>query len=427
MAIGSARKNEITDNSVHPDKENFDLPDYVDSISDFTIEVPFNVLTQHNLLRADESRNILEDGDYIDINDLNGHISFIQPSSNELFDPFHEDFPSVLDFISELINLVYSNEIIKYKNDLSVEPQQMPVRVNISRTIQGDILCVRKHPEETASLDQLYLPFGLYEILTHDSLTKGGIVVIAAENGQGKSTTMAATLKEYLKLHGGLAKTIEDPVELRLHGMSGKGRCFQTEIGGKTTFSSAAKDSARQFFSNGGNVLLLGEIRDYETAEVAIDLANRGVLVLTSIHGKSPQGVMSGLLTKISAGGNEAQVNVARESFANAFKLLICQTLEKHEDGVGQWGKRKINAQYLFNPNIGGNDITIREMIREDKMTGVDNETDRQSRLMDRAAGFAREAGVGKQYIAMVDLTKEERALRAEKINQHFMRTFEKK
>ena len=102
---------------------------------------------------------------------------------------------------------------------------------------------------------------------------RNSITVIAAPTGEGKTTTLYSII-DYLNNPNINVTTIEDPVEIRIPGLN------QVEIDGKITFS----DSLRTVLRQDPDIVLVGEIRDMETAEIAIQAGQTGHYVLSTIH-----------------------------------------------------------------------------------------------------------------------------------------------
>ena len=102
---------------------------------------------------------------------------------------------------------------------------------------------------------------------------RNSITIIAAPTGEGKTTTLYSII-DYLNRPEINITTIEDPVEIRIDGLN------QIEIGAKTTFSGALRTVLRQ----DPDIILVGEIRDFETAEIAVQAGQTGHYVLSTIH-----------------------------------------------------------------------------------------------------------------------------------------------
>ncbi len=148
-------------------------------------------------------------------------------------------------------------------------------RVNIYRQRGSIGMVIRQITTEIPSIDDLQLP----EIFKDIAMTKRGLVLMVGGTGSGKSTSLAAIVDWRNTNQAGHIITIEDPVEF----MHTHKKCFvtQREVGSDTiSFQAALKNTLRQ----APDVILLGEIRDYETMEHAISFAETGHLVLATLH-----------------------------------------------------------------------------------------------------------------------------------------------
>jgi twitching motility protein PilU len=148
-------------------------------------------------------------------------------------------------------------------------------RVNIFRQ-RGYFGMVMRHIKiYIKTIDELDLP----QILKDISLTTRGLVLVAGRTGSGKSTTLAAMIDYRNSNAGGHIVTIEDPIEF-VHPHK-KSIVTQREIGIDTHgYGSALKHTLRQ----APDVILIGEVRDVETMEAAVDYAETGHLCLGTIH-----------------------------------------------------------------------------------------------------------------------------------------------
>ncbi len=148
-------------------------------------------------------------------------------------------------------------------------------RVNIFRQRGYFGMVLRQIKIYIKTIDELGLP----QIFKTLSMTKRGLVLVAGRTGSGKSTTLAAIIDYRNSNATGHIVTIEDPIEfVHMHKMS---IITQREIGIDTHgYASALKHTLRQ----APDVILIGEIRDVETMEAAIDYAETGHLCLGTIH-----------------------------------------------------------------------------------------------------------------------------------------------
>lgn len=148
------------------------------------------------------------------------------------------------------------------------------IRVSSQPNVYGEKLVLRLL-KKNADIKQIFdLGFPGDEKTLNKSVNKrNSITIIAAPTGEGKTTTLYSII-DYLNRPEINITTIEDPVEIRIPGLN------QIEIDKKSTFSSALRTVLRQ----DPDVILVGEIRDRETAEIAIQAGQTGHYVLSTIH-----------------------------------------------------------------------------------------------------------------------------------------------
>jgi type IV pilus assembly protein PilB len=155
--------------------------------------------------------------------------------------------------------------------------RKIDLRVATLPTVWGEKIVMRILDNSTASLDLRDLSFGEsnYEIYKESYQKPYGMILVTGPTGSGKSTTLYATLNAVSKPDINVI-TVEDPVEYRLPGIN------QVQVNPKAglTFASALRSILR----SDPDVVLLGEIRDHETAQIAIEAALTGHLVLSTLH-----------------------------------------------------------------------------------------------------------------------------------------------
>jgi len=164
----------------------------------------------------------------------------------------------------------------EFEMNLSLQfPEIGRFRVNIFKQRGSVGMVIRVITTEIASLDDLKLP----EVFKDISMTKRGLVIMVGGTGSGKSTSLAAMVDWRNSNQAGHIITIEDPVEY-VHQHK---KCVvtQREVGVDTlSFKAALKNTLRQ----APDVILLGEIRDMETMEHAIEFAETGHLAMATLH-----------------------------------------------------------------------------------------------------------------------------------------------
>lgn len=148
------------------------------------------------------------------------------------------------------------------------------IRVSSQKNINGEKFVLRLL-KKNGNVRQLFdLGYPNDEELVRKAFDKrNSIIVICAPTGEGKTTTLYSIL-DYLNRPDINVVTIENPVEIRMPGIN------QVEIGYDTSFAGALRTVLRQ----DPNIILVGEIRDSETAQTAIEAGQTGHLVLTTIH-----------------------------------------------------------------------------------------------------------------------------------------------
>ncbi len=199
-----------------------------------------------------------------------------------------------IDNYSEIVNQ------IKIRSKLNITEKRLPqdgriqmedydIRVSFLPTQHGEKVVLRLLRREKSELFLENLGFDDEDIkLYYRNINKpNGIILISGPTGSGKTTTLYATL-QYLNKASRNIVTVEDPIEYTISGINQVQ--INEEIG--LTFSRALKSFLRQ----DPDIIMLGEIRDYETAQMAIRAALTGHLVLSTIHTNSSLGTISRLI-----------------------------------------------------------------------------------------------------------------------------------
>ena len=208
--------------------------------------------------------------------------------------------------------------------DLSYSlPSRVRFRVNIFQQRGSYSIVMRVIPTDIPSLKTLGLPMQLADIAE----MRNGIVLLTGPTGSGKSSTLAAVIDIINEQKHYHVVTIEDPIEfLHMHKNS---TINQREVGSDTRdFPSALRAALRQ----APKVILIGEMRDFETTEIALEAAETGHLVLSTLHtidaSKSIDRII-GLYPK-----NEEKV--IRTRLAQTFRYIVSQRLIPRADGRGR-------------------------------------------------------------------------------------------
>lgn len=202
-------------------------------------------------------------------------------------------------------------------------PGKCRFRVNIFQQRNSFSIVMRVIPHEIPTFDSLSLPNVLAEIAE----IRNGVVLLTGPTGSGKSSTLAAIVDRINETKSYHIVTIEDPIEF-LHNHK-KSTVNQREVGADTKdFASALRAALRQ----APKVILVGEMRDLETAEIALEAAETGHLVLSTLHtidaSKTVDRII-GLYPK-----NEERI--IRTRLAQTFRFIVSQRLIPKIDGKGR-------------------------------------------------------------------------------------------
>ena len=147
------------------------------------------------------------------------------------------------------------------------------IRVSSQKNIYGEKFVLRLL-RKNQNIKELYdLGFPKKEDITKCFNKKNSITIMGAPTGEGKTTSLYSIINHLNRPEINIT-TIEDPVEIRIEGLN------QIEMGNKTTFSSALRTILRQ----DPDIILVGEIRDKETAEISLQAGQTGHYVLSTIH-----------------------------------------------------------------------------------------------------------------------------------------------
>ncbi len=196
-------------------------------------------------------------------------------------------------------------------------------RVNAFRQLRGMDIVFRIIPPGTPTLARLNLPASLEQLTEH----RTGLVLCTGPAGCGKSATMSALINA---LHASRAEhilTVENPIE----NVFGKGRCMinQREVGMHTTsFSRALRAALRE----DPDVIVITELRDRETIQLALTAAETGHLVLGTLHTGSAASTISRLVNTFPA---EEQGHI-RTMVSDSLRAVVSQVLVPKADGKGR-------------------------------------------------------------------------------------------
>jgi twitching motility protein PilT len=211
-------------------------------------------------------------------------------------------------------------------------------------------LAIRLLPAQIPTIDELELP----EICKQLAIRPRGLIIVTGPTGSGKSTTLAAMINHLNQYQSRHVVTIEDPIEY-VHP-SVKCAITQRQLGSDTTsFANALKHVLRQ----DPDVILVGEMRDIDTASAVLTIAETGHLVMSTGHAPSATQAMERIIDLFPP----EERHLAQTRLASLLVGVLCQVLVPRADGIGRIAAVEI---MLANP-------PVRNLIREGKIYQLPN------------------------------------------------------
>lgn len=196
-------------------------------------------------------------------------------------------------------------------------------RVNVFQQRGSIGLVFRVIPFKVAGLEELLLP----EVVRQLAEERRGLVLVTGATGSGKSTTLASMVDYINQTRTAHIITIEDPIEFLIRDK--RSIINQREVGNDTNdFARALKAALRQ----DPDVIMMGEMRDLETIEIAMTAAETGHLVLSTLHTVDAAEAVNRIVTAFPPHMRDQ----ARYQFANLFRGVVSQRLVPRADGKGR-------------------------------------------------------------------------------------------
>lgn len=223
-------------------------------------------------------------------------------------------------------------------------------RVNAYRQRGSHALALRLMDVEMPTLEGLLMPEALKELCTKQR----GLILVTGPTGSGKSTTLAAMINEINNTRQCHVITLEDPIEyLHKHNMS---MVNQRQIGSDSlTFANGLRSALRE----DPDVILVGEMRDLETIQIALTAAETGHLVLSTLHTVGSAKTIDRIVDVFPS----YQQQQIRVQLAAVIEGIISQQLLVREDGTGR----------IAGVEVMVGTPAIRNLIREGKAHMIDN------------------------------------------------------
>jgi twitching motility protein PilT len=235
--------------------------------------------------------------------------------------------------------------------DFSYEvPHIARYRANFFVQRRGVGAVFREIPNKILTVDDLGLP----AILKNLALLPKGLVLVTGPTGSGKSTTLAAIIDYANRMRKDHILTIEDPIEFVHDPVN----CLinQREVGRDTkSFNAALRGGLRE----DPDIILVGEMRDLETIQLALEAAETGHLVFATLHTISASKSVDRII-EVFPGELQSQI---RSSLADSLRAIIAQTLFKRIDKPGRVAALEV---LIATP-------AVRNLIREEKVFQINS------------------------------------------------------
>jgi twitching motility protein PilT len=217
-------------------------------------------------------------------------------------------------------------------------------RINVFHRRGGMSAICRIIPETVPSMAELGLP----RVMSQFSRLPNGLVLVTGPTGTGKSTTLAAMIRDINERESLNILTLEDPIEFVHKSM--RSQVVQRELG---THVRSFQEGLRAALREDPDVILVGELRDVDTITLALEAAETGHLVLGTLH---TRGAAQTIDRIVDSHGSENS-NQVRHSLAENLKAVVSQELIRCSDGRG---RRAAHEVLIVN-------VAVQQMIRDGK------------------------------------------------------------
>jgi len=281
-------------------------------------------------------------------------------------------------------------------------PKLSRFRVNIFTQRGSCAIVMRVIPSKIPTFDDLKLPPQLQEVAE----LRNGIVLVTGPTGSGKSSTLAAILDKINEQKAFHILTIEDPIEF-LHSHK-KGTIHQRELHSDTpSFALALRAALRQ----APKVILVGEMRDRETIEIAMEAAETGHLVFSTLHTIDASKTIERIIGVFPL----SDQHVIRTRFAKTFRYVISQRLLPQKDQQGRVAAIEIlkstmrTREYVEKGESEGKSLV--DAMHDGSIDGMqhfDGELERMVRaeIIDLQTAFAFATNAGNLRLQLTDLVE---------------------
>lgn len=268
-------------------------------------------------------------------------------------------------FLTTIGSQAISNNVASGTDiDFSYRPQRdaenwHSARYRVSAcTAQGHIrIVMRRAPSKPPYVEDLLLPKECTEAIR---TIRKGLILITGPTGSGKSSSFAAWIRDLLE-NGDSEHiiTIEDPIEYEFDSVEPKKGSFITQREKRTDFENFP-DAMKTAMRQDPDIIMIGELRDKDTVDLALQAADSGHLVLATLHSNDVAGTVSRLASVYPL----SERNIIMHSVLEKLSLIMTQRLETRWDGNGRVG---IHEYLIITPSMRAE---LRELSRDEEISG---------------------------------------------------------
>jgi twitching motility protein PilT len=237
--------------------------------------------------------------------------------------------------------------LTKHAINRPVDLSDWRLRINAYLTSGGQSVClsIRKIPKQPMLFEKLGLPSSVNMMLD----APRGIILVGGATGTGKTTTIAALVERINNTRNAHVITVEDPIE---YVMTRKKSIFsQREVGVDVpSYYEGVRDAMRQR----PDVVVIGEIRDRDTADTALIAAESGHLVVASLHANTVVGAITKMLGFFPSHERESKADALQSTLVGAIGQILLPSMDKSQ--VVLACELMFNHKHQFSKYIGNKD-----------------------------------------------------------------------
>lgn len=245
--------------------------------------------------------------------------------------------------------------------EFSIEIDSINFRVTAMLDVkQRHIFVLRRSNATIRPITEIGLPALVVGHVLHRSTR--GLILISGDFGAGKTSTAASMMRSRVKALGEIGVVIEDPPETNLDGLHGPGRCIQLQASERT---GSYSDLLKRALRSGADAILIGEIRDKETAQLVVRESLNGNLIITTMHAL-------GVPAAIDRLASWSELPNAHDMLSYGLTAVIWQRLESGRGSSSFEDKRTLHVDSLV--LSGKSENAIRQKIRSGNVGSLKQE-----------------------------------------------------